>query len=752
MSKLHNKWLWYVLFKLIFKVWCSQENKCKFSENLCQIYNVEYFGDNQTHNYIDIKDIPDQMEYFRPSNFDKSYWDNYIRFNFPISCQGYQIISKKEKCPSFNSKKFIYLSKVKAISTKNINAVNLIGALNIQPGVTLEDSVNGSNFLNSTWLNYYTTIPGYYFIQKPTNDSKVFSMLFDFIQRFWSGPFRSPYFFFNTEKKIEFLDVALVGARGTYQLGYSLIIQKNQTFECAYTVDPYTVNLTMVYESFYGPLTIAAFVACIILYLIFALIVFFCKYKNTDTINDNNYYIKKDVSYRIFEKQNRFFDILYSMFIMSDEQACEHIGKEAIYYLRFYRLFILFLTLCSGVSVCLIFIDAFATPNLINSQDVSKLSIAVINPGDYKNGFRYQSYVIIAHLTAAILYIIIGFIFNIFVLRLSRTIFDQKKDDEAISRQTVMIRNLPTYIIDEKELLEHFISQFPKDDILKVTIAYDLSQLSLEFQKIEMLKKKILEFQNKRIRKQPYQRWWYTKEQIDEKINGFETEIREIETKIQQSNKEPKGSGYAFIIFSSEEKAKKCIENYSNPYWRTSHQSIHSKIYQMNKWEVTEAPKTSTIYWDNLPFTRIARVSRIIFGNAILVLAFFLAGLFGFLLSSSTILRSSFTKALGWLIDQTNVSIKYFFSGYGVFLDLSPVWTLVILFATVPMIIINTKWQKHTTSIRERRYLTHSFLFYLFLNSVLMPRIFLFLLGLLISFIALQPFSNFLFINFYRYI
>lgn len=605
--------------------------------------------------------------------------------------------------------------------------------------------MNGSNFVNSTWLNYYTTIPGYYFIQQPNNDSKGFSILYHFIQRFWSGPFRSPYFFFNTEKKIEFLDFALAGARGDYQLGYSLIIQKNQKFECAYAVDQYKVKLTMVYESFYGPLIIASFIACILLYVIFCLIVFFCKFKDeTNNVDLNNNYYVDNTSHRSFGKGNRFFDLLYSMFIMSDTEACEHIGKEAIYYLRFYRLFILFLSSCSVLNFILIFIDYYAEPNIVNSQDVSKISIAVINPGEYANGFRYQSMVIIAHLVAAIFYIVIAFVFNIFVLRLARTLFGRKKDEENITRQTVMIRNLPYYVVDEKEFLEHFHQQYPKDDILKVSIAYDLSETSLEFQKIDALKEKIAEYKNKRSRRKPYQIWWYTREQLDQHIEEFEKQIKEIEEKIKQGNKEPKGSGYAFVIFSSEEKAQKCVKDYSNSNWKMSHQTMHSKIYQMINWEVTDAPQSKSIYWDNLQYSRTQRVSRIIFGNGILVLGFFLAGLFGFLLSSSTLLRSSFTKALGWLVDQTNVFLKYLFSGYGVFLDLSPVWTLAILFATVPIIIINVKWQKHTSSVRERRYLTQSFLFYLFLNSVLMPRIFLFLLGIAISFVSVDPYGKIL--------
>ena len=69
--------------------------------------------------------------------------------------------------------------------------VNLISPLNYQPEIQILEASNTSNWVNSTWINYFTTIPGYYFVNSPSNASFGFSLLFHYVQRLVSGPYTS---------------------------------------------------------------------------------------------------------------------------------------------------------------------------------------------------------------------------------------------------------------------------------------------------------------------------------------------------------------------------------------------------------------------------------------------------------------------------------------------------------------------------------------------------------------------------------
>jgi hypothetical protein len=161
---------------------------------------------------LDLNQTAETMESTRPPQFSIDYWEeNYKKWDFPIDCSKYYVINEQNTCPDF------YL-KTNNIKQTSINMIGKIFSLHKgpfpnQPEMYLFDSKNGSDFLNSTWMNFYTTIPGYYFIKTPNNDKDAFgfSILFHLIQKILPGNYFVPYVNYNTLKKLEFVDFSITG-------------------------------------------------------------------------------------------------------------------------------------------------------------------------------------------------------------------------------------------------------------------------------------------------------------------------------------------------------------------------------------------------------------------------------------------------------------------------------------------------------------------------------------------------------------
>jgi len=88
-----------------FEVWCAMETKCSRNISSCTDYHIHFFADNSTHNQVSKEQIIEHLEPYRNKKFHKeNYWKNYQRWNFPLLCDGQQIILEPIMCPSFESK------------------------------------------------------------------------------------------------------------------------------------------------------------------------------------------------------------------------------------------------------------------------------------------------------------------------------------------------------------------------------------------------------------------------------------------------------------------------------------------------------------------------------------------------------------------------------------------------------------------------------------------------------------------------
>eukprot|EP01080_Neovahlkampfia_damariscottae_P012386 gene12386-6053_t len=725
-------------------VWCSMESECRNSNETCKVYPQHIFYTEKTHN-----------PYLKENEHG---W-----INLTQTCNNFKVIEKIEECPDF---------KLESLMTSSTRGMNLVLSLEQQPKIKILPIDNNTNWINETNLNYFTTILGYYITQSPRNDSYGFSFIHHTQIQF---PLQSPYFIDETKRTIQFVDIALTGARGTHKIGYIVAIKRlnSSSIQCSFLPERKEIFLSMVYESFLSYIHVFG----LILYggtnAITLILVIICNGNYVDKIDFKDEYFeeqeeqeeqdsnKQDLEkkslikpksyhnnfnddFRKFRsgKKNSILDFLLTIFRISDSRDSQTIGTEAYFFLRYNRMMILVMFCFLLIGIPLFFIDWLTPADIIGGYDVSDLGISAITP-DKSRSFWFSSNTpfLIFHFIAAFLFVIVTIIMNFFLLRLTRIYLPKK--EEISQKQTIQISNVQITIKDENKIKNIFdeILKDEKDLILSINIAWELSSLNNIIENIENLNLKIKDLnENKRYRYYWFQIWLYKENDLKLKIKSIENLKNELVLKTLKfkNNNDICGTGYCFITFKNKEIIDYILKNWNDKEWKSNNLSSKSQILSM-RWKLNKAEKSSNINWNNLHYSKFNQYLRIIFGTILLLFGFSIFGFISFFISFAGIIRSIFRFQISnflSLFQQIFIAVKFF-------IDLSPFFIATMITTTIFLIQKFVKYSKYHSLLDENSARTKYFVFYMFMNTFLIPRILIFIIGLFVSFNSIDPFNTY---------
>lgn len=513
----------------------------------------------------------------------------------------------------------------------------------------------------------------------------------------------------NLKKTIEYFDLSLTGSKGFYNLIYGALILKDSKSYCAFTKLPQKIELKMIYENFYSPLIITLITIFITINILLRILIFCLQPIFVDE--------KFKKSPAKFKDQNNLKDFFYAFFKMSDREAIPFIGTEAYYFLQFSKVVILCMFLFSIVGLGLMFLDIFSPGNALHTQDITRTSIAALNPG----GWNLQSLPIIGHFFGIIFYLMIAFGCNILLYYISKSII---KKEDIIPKQTITFYNVPKDIIDKEIFMKYFSEQ--SEDVLAVNIAWEVRSISKEYAKLKKLQD-ILEIRD--FKSNRFEFWKWEEQALLDKIFELEDML---------SNHEKKGSGFIFVTFATVESTNTFKEKFLSSNFKG-----HSDDLKTKEWKIKKSPKSPNIIWENLSYGTWAQVIRRVIGYFFLMIGYFLASLFLLFLFASSLLRDYTKRSFVANFNLLSTNFQSFLVGFNIFLDLTPLWILLMIFIIVPTTFIFVSVSKYHTKTEEKRAIAVLFLMFIFINTTILPRLMNTIVGLSVAFRAKPPFNTY---------
>eukprot|EP01080_Neovahlkampfia_damariscottae_P010223 gene10223-2643_t len=727
-------------------------NRCARNTSSCGGFTFRFFSDNSTHNKVSKEQIIEQLEPQRNPQFHKEhYWKNYQRWTFPLHCDGQIIILNHTICPNFEIQP--------TGLDHDIKSVNLISSLSIQPSFTLKDAKQSKGFINSTWINYYTTIPGFYFYKEPAADSFAFSYVYHVIQnslQLFSQEERSfyfsPYRAYDNDKSIHFVDFTITGRPGTYKLGYAVILQKEGKFQCAFAPQENLIQLSMVYEKFFSPLYLALMTIFLMTYFLSIALVVCCngnyvqeKYpqmEHSEILKPRTSIALTDSSLRIYRdyESNMCSDFCCTLLQKVRPRDQLNIGTEYYFHIRFTSYILRSLFVITLLSIGMILMDIFVVDGTYTKLGIHDLSrIGISSYGIIHNPFSDNGILLIVRFFIAFLTIIVTVIMISFMMRLTRIVLPKK--EELSSERTIEIRNVQKSIREESTIQEVFLEHYDEDNVLAAHIAYDLSELKSLLDKIEEKKSKIQYLKKiTNFRTRWYQFWKHKKETVKLEIKIREDKLHKLylETLKFRDSQTIMGTGFAYVTFRSKKLAQDALLKYNSKSWKSSNLS-NEKNTISRKWIFKKSSKATDIKMENLKYSACNRWSRFIFGFIVLFVIFLMLGSIGIIFGLHSIERSIFNERF---LEQFE-NFKEILDGINFFFDLQPVWILFVTIISFPLLKKFIDFSKYQTVTEETKMSIFLFLFYLFINTLLIPRFTIVLYGLSIVWFSREPFNTY---------
>ena len=278
-----------------------------------------------------------------------------------------------------------------------------------QPILTLLDSKNGSNFMNSTWLNQLSIIPGVYFIQNSNPPARFFSYLFDVVYGVKFS--ESPYLVNDNTKTVSIGDLSLTGPPSKVQIGYAAVLQRDGKFQCSFAPQIHHLEIESMFQSFFGIVLIVLFAVFVIFSVIFFCLTLICNGNYEEPKN------KTGTAKRYFTTDKSIFlDFFLTMIKPLNEDHVKIIGTQAYFFLRYYRIMVIVSLLFSVTSIPLIILDTIVGVfDKFTTFDFSMFSIASISLDD-----PFFSLFSLLHIGVSLSHILITIGFISLVLYISR--------------------------------------------------------------------------------------------------------------------------------------------------------------------------------------------------------------------------------------------------------------------------------------------------------------------------------------------
>eukprot|EP01080_Neovahlkampfia_damariscottae_P008274 gene8274-99_t len=718
-----------ILENLIILGWCSMENFCTDKSSNCLNTTISYLGDEKTRGIYTKEDAKKIL--VRSTKYPENYLDSFKQWDFNNICEEFKIIKQPSKCPDFESS-FSW--------TKPESVVNLIVPLANQPFIVLNDAVKNSNFLNQTWLNQLTIVPGVFFHGSDI-EARSFSYTFHVIhsKRF----IESPYYVDDDQKNIELSDLSFTGPTGFYQTGYVVVLQRGGKFQCSFTKEKHDIKIVGTYLSFFGGLIIGLGVVFFILYFTLICLVLGCngnyeEEKLKDAIYLSNADLDTNSSRYYYTFKNTFLDAVITLIRGVDLSNLKQIGTQAYFFVKYFRILMVIVILFFVSSVPLMILDFIIRyDRRFSAFDLSTISMASV---DYHDNW-HSLYSIFHYLSSFFnMLLVISFIGAIF--ELSKRILPQ----ESYIEKTVWISKIPKELLDENIIIEKLKLFFP-EEILSFHFAYDFEQLHENIKEKTSLQDDLNFFENiksnKSFKEKWYQLWKYKSENVDYEIEILNEKLKMIDEKIQiEKSKDLKGTGNAFVTFISKPFAKKCIELAMND-WNTNSDIKQDDNFLLEQFSFQPAPKPVTINWQNLGIGDETRRTRKLIAYFILVATFCIFLFLNFLFITLSTYRSIFTLPLSRFSQNSNRIVQTLLYIGSFIINISSLLNLMFIISTFAIVSFVVSFVKYPTTTYELKSNARGVLFFLFLNGLVIPRIFVVYMGLNTAFTAVSPFDTY---------
>eukprot|EP01080_Neovahlkampfia_damariscottae_P005750 gene5750-9571_t len=682
----------------------------------CLNATIDFLGDSKTKGfYKNASEILTRI----PSKYSSNYLQNFVPWNeTTIQCENYKRIENALLCPDYNVHAIFENEKVK----------NLIERFQKQPVLVLVDAKNGSQFMNSTWLNQLSIIPGVYFVENSSPKSRIFSFIYHVLQGHVFE--QSPYLVNDDTNTISFGDLSLTGPPTKVRLGYATVLQKGGKFQCSFSLQVHELEIESMTLTFFNYFLIVLFGVFVVFSTIFFFLTLICNGKYEEKKG------KLGNSKRFFTTEGSIFlDFLLTMIKPINKNHVVHIGTQAYFFLRYYKTIVIISFLFSLTSIPLIILDIIvAVFDNFTTYDFSTISIASISLDH-----PYFSLFSLMHMGVSLSHIIIMIAFISLILYISQLVLPA--EDE--SSRTLEISNIPKDLTDTNVLENKFESYFMKMEIGSVQIAYvleDLDKLVKEREKEEEQLEKLISIKEYKEDKQKwYQICRYSK--IDNKIEKQQEVVDKIYQQInEEKEKNLIGSGVGFITFTEKEYAKKCLD-LAKKNWEVNEQKCDDEILKNFKFNF--APQPSAIIWENLKYSYSNIIIRTIIGYFIVVIAFSVVSLLIFSLESITKFKDMYQVPLSKFYLDSDEIIKLILGIVNLFVGLRGIFTLFAIIFTMITIIILGKCLKKHSMVSQLKSTARGILFFMFINSLIVPKIPFFINAFQVAFNAKAPFNTY---------
>eukprot|EP01080_Neovahlkampfia_damariscottae_P001658 gene1658-428_t len=736
-------------------VWCGLENKCKPENYACFEQPIYFLADKNTKRTDNISTIFPVLPKIYPSN----YFDNFAPWNISFQCKNYTTVKSVDFCPDF---------KIQLQAPNGETVKNLVEAIPTQPLLNFQNAKNGSNFIESTYLNEFTAIPGTFFFQNSIPKSKFFSFFYEIIH---SNTIRnSPYFVNDETKNLKFSDLSLTGPPTTVSVGYAAILQdKNGKFQCSFAAEKHVIRIQPIFESFFGILFIIVFCANIIVSVIFLFLMLCCNGHYTYTVR------QKGSAHRNYNfPKSLVLDCIITMIRPINYKDVEFIGTQAYFYLKYYRSL-----MYAGIgilitSIPLIVLDVILSNYKFTTYDFSTISFASVNLDDV-----YLSLFSLVYMAMAFVQIFFTFIFITSISYFARVTLPE----ESESTRTLLITGIPLDIDNEELVLNNFISKkfFKRGDIAAVNLCYVFENLKKLANKKMKLNTKYHEFLSAKEKNQERKKWYQCcrHKNIDDKIERITEELTVIDKLIDDEMQKPLvTTGNAFITFKTKESAQKCIKLSKNGWKAFSENKNEINVPEEKEFEditlkgietdhtnseveietnqifedkkeflktlsFSYAPQPSSIIWENLKFSPKNKFIRQFLGMIIVVLVFITVASINLIVDALSRIRAIFSIPLSNFYLQSNRVIQFIFNTFSLFLDAEIIVTIISVVFTFITIRVLTKFVKKYSIVDEMKLNARGVLFFLFLNAFIVPKISISYFGFQVAFSSNSTYSTY---------
>jgi len=316
---------------------------------------------------------------------------------------------------------------------------------------------------------------------------------------------------------------------------------------------------------------------------------------------------------------------------MSKEKSLEPLmGSDAVQYLRFQKYMIIYIMLCTVVSLAVVLPVNFQGTLQGNATDFGHTTMANVDPKNFRESNLLWVHIVLAFLL---------FPMAIFLMRRFSIGLKMRDISLGITR-TIAIEKIPHVLCTVDNLYKHFQEAYPDFPIQDIQLAYDVNKLtSLSYELRNVREAKVYAIEHNRKYKTKLAIYpvagarccsCFCMPCIEKVpcVEYYEKEEKRLREKIEVARTLSLNSklGLAFVTFNSINHARRVHRDHKYSLLNFKHSPPTSALnLRPKKWKVWYAPLPPDIIWENLSDKRNLLLFKKIIANIfIFVICFFL--------------------------------------------------------------------------------------------------------------------------------